>query len=145
VTDNEPSTAVVWWEVGSPLPSVERPTLARADIAKFAAAVGDFNPIHIDEPFAIGAGLPSVIAHGPLTLAIVAQALGKAFGAENVRGVSAQFRAPAVPGDDLRVDGTVSEIVERGGERRVICDLRVVRQDGTTVATGSGEAVIGDG
>ena len=61
------------------------------------------------------------------SLSILGQALGHNFGAENVRGVTAQFRAPVLPGDRLRVEGSVSEIVDVGDGRRAVCDLRVVR------------------
>lgn len=37
---------------------------------RYAGASGDFNPIHWDESFAVGVGLPDVIAHGMLTMGI---------------------------------------------------------------------------
>lgn len=133
------------WKPGDALPGLEKDAIGRVQIAKFAAAVNDFNPIHVDEEFATKAGFPSVIAHGPLTLSLVAQAIGRAFGPENLRGVHAQFRAPALPGDVLRVEGTVDEIVDRDGERRAVCALRVLRGEDDVVAIGGGEAVIGHG
>lgn len=41
--------------------------ISRVQIARYAGAVDDFNPMHVDEEFAKAAGMPSVIAHGPLT------------------------------------------------------------------------------
>ena len=53
--------------------------------------------------------------------------------------MTAQFRAPILPGDTLRVEGTVTEVA--GG--RATCELRVVRGDDDVVAIGTGSAEIG--
>ncbi|MGH9002273.1 MAG: MaoC family dehydratase [Acidimicrobiia bacterium] len=126
-------------EPGAVLDPIERGPIQRPQIARFAAATGDFNPIHTDEAFAQKVGFPSVIAHGPLTLAFLTQALGRNFGADKVRAVTAQFRAPILPGDTLRVEGTITEV--NGG--RATCELRVVRGEDDVVATGTGSAEIG--
>ena len=123
---------------GAALQPITRGPITRSQIARFAAATGDFNPIHTDEAFAQKIGFPSVIAHGPLTLAFLTQLLGQNFGADRVRGVTAQFRAPILPGDTLRVEGTVTEVA--GG--RASCELRIVRGEDEVVATGTGSAEI---
>ena len=43
----------------------------RALLKQYADASGDQNPIHQDEAFAKSVGLPDVIAHGMLTMALV--------------------------------------------------------------------------
>ncbi|MDQ1490210.1 MAG: hypothetical protein QOJ23_2724 [Actinomycetota bacterium] len=126
-------------EAGVALEPISRGPISRSQIARFAAATGDFNPIHTDEAFAQKVGFPSVIAHGPLTLAFLTQALGRNFGPERVRGVTAQFRAPILPGDTLRIEGTITGVA--GG--RATCELRVLRGDDDVVATGTGTAEIG--
>ena len=125
-------------EPGTTLDPITRGPISRSQIARFAAATGDFNPIHTDEAFAQKIGFPSIIAHGPLTLAFLTQALGHNFGPDRVRGVTAQFRAPILPGDTLRIDGTVTEVA--GG--RASCELRVLRGEDDVVATGTGSAEI---
>jgi acyl dehydratase len=40
----------------------------RARLVRYAGASGDFNPIHWNDSFAQGVGLPGVIAHGMLTM-----------------------------------------------------------------------------
>jgi acyl dehydratase len=56
-------------EVGTLLPAPTFP-LERADLVRYAGASGDFNPIHWSEQTAVAVGLPGVIAHGMLTMAM---------------------------------------------------------------------------
>jgi acyl dehydratase len=132
-------TTTIPTEPGTALEPITRGPISRSQIARFAAATGDFNPIHTDEAFAQKIGFPSIIAHGPLTLAFLTQALGRNFGPEKVRGVTAQFRAPILPGDTLRIEGTVTDVADG----RATCELRVLRGDDDVVATGTGSAEIG--
>lgn len=76
--------------------------LSRAQIAQYAGASGDFNPIHVDEPYATEvARLPSVIAPGMLTLAMTLDAIGRVFGEDSIVEVHARFVSPVFPGDEL--------------------------------------------
>jgi acyl dehydratase len=77
--------------------------VTRVQIARFAGAVGDFNPIHLDDAFAAKAGLPSVIAHGPLTLALILDVIVAQIGADSIQSFDARLRAPVFPGDALTV------------------------------------------
>lgn len=52
---------------GQVLNPVEMP-LTRVDLARYAGASGDFNPIHYNDAAAAALGLPGVIAHGMLTM-----------------------------------------------------------------------------
>ena len=47
--------------------------VTRTDLVKYAGASGDFNPIHWNEAFATGVGLPGVIAHGMFTMGSAVQ------------------------------------------------------------------------
>lgn len=89
--------------------------LDRAMLKAYADASGDHNPIHRDEKFAISVGLPNVIAHGMLTMALVGKYVTDwAGGPATVKEYSARFIKPViVPADqkvDLTVSATVSEI-----------------------------------
>jgi len=55
--------------VGMTLPTQTFP-LERASLVRYAGASGDFNPIHWSQEAAQAAGLPDVIAHGMLTMAM---------------------------------------------------------------------------
>ena len=76
---------------------------------RYAGASGDFNPIHIDEEFARGVGLPGRILHGLWTMAQVARAHTDAGGGpEALRRLAVQFRGMGVMGEELTV--TVHEV-----------------------------------
>jgi acyl dehydratase len=77
--------------------------LRRVQIARYACAVGDFNPVHVDEDFARAAGLPSVIAHGPLSAALALDAIVAQVGVESLQGADIRLRAPVFPGEGLTV------------------------------------------
>src|SRR5215210_4524106 len=78
---------------------------------RYAAASGDFNPIHVDPEFAKQVGLPSTILHGLYTMALVARAATAAGGGDPraLRRLSVQFRGMGVPEKEIVVRGTVRE------------------------------------
>jgi len=91
--------------------------LDRALLKAYADASGDQNPIHQNEEFALSVGLPNVIAHGMLTMALVGKYVSDfAGGSVNVLEYSARFIKPVVvpAGEkvDLTVSATVSEVMD---------------------------------
>ena len=91
--------------------------LDRALLKQYADASGDQNPIHQNEEFALSVGLPNVIAHGMLTMALVGKYVSDfAGGSANVLEFSARFTKPVIvpAGEkvDLTVSATVAEIAD---------------------------------
>ena len=91
--------------------------LDRALLKAYADASGDQNPIHQNEEFALSVGLPNVIAHGMLTMALVGKYVSDfAGGSANVLEYSARFIKPVIvpAGEkvDLTVTATVAEIAD---------------------------------
>ena len=91
--------------------------LDRALLNQYADASGDQNPIHQNEEFALSVGLPNVIAHGMLTMALVGKYVSDfAGGSGNVLEYSARFTKPVIvpAGEkvDLTVSATVAEIAD---------------------------------
>jgi hypothetical protein len=87
----------------------------RALLKQYADASGDQNPIHQDEAFAKSVGLPDVIAHGMLTMALVGKYVSDiAGGSANVLEIGGRFTKPViVPAGqdvDLTVSATVTEV-----------------------------------
>ena len=103
-------------EVGTVLPE-QIFYIDRAMLKSYADASGDQNPIHQNEEFAVSVGLPNVIAHGMLTMALVGKYVSDfASGAGQVLEFGARFTKPVIvpAGEkvDLTVSATVSEIVD---------------------------------
>lgn len=107
-------------------------------IAAYARASGDMNPIHMDDKFARSVGLPGVIAHGMLQMSIAAVVAGKAAGGPlKLRRLSCRFAGMVEPGD------VVTFAAEEVGPGRL--QLRAVNQHGDQILTkGAAEFEPGD-
>ncbi|HEX5566423.1 MAG TPA: MaoC family dehydratase, partial [Streptomyces sp.] len=100
-------------EVGQPLPARSFP-VTRADLVRYAGASGDFNPIHWNQRFAIGVGLPDVIAHGMFTMAEAGRVITDWAGDPGaVVEYGVRFTKPVpvdeVAGAVIEVSGTVAQ------------------------------------
>jgi acyl dehydratase len=89
----------------------------RALLKQYADASGDQNPIHQDEAFAKSVGLPDVIAHGMLTMALVGKYVSDlAGGSAKVLEFGGRFTKPViVPAGqdvDLTVSATVTDVAD---------------------------------
>lgn len=115
--------------------SERRVSFTREQIAAYAEASGDHNPIHLDEDFARSVGLPGVIAHGLLQMGIAATVASEAAGGpEHLRRISVRFAGMVEPGD------TVTFKAEPVGEGKL--ELTALNQKGEAVLTkGSAEYV----
>lgn len=93
-------------------------------LKRYAEASGDRNPIHQDEAFAKSVGLPDVIAHGMLTMALVGKFVTDwAGGSAAVKEFSARFVKPVVVPADQKVDLTVSAVITEVLDGAVRLDL----------------------
>jgi acyl dehydratase len=120
--------------VGTALPE-EIIYLDRALLKAYADASGDQNPIHQNEEFALSVGLPNVIAHGMLTMALVGKYVTNwSGGSASVKEFGARFIKPVIVPAGERVDLTINAtVIEVNGEE-IKLDL---------VATSAGVKVLG--
>src|SRR4249919_804614 len=111
--------------------------VTRRDLVRYAGASGDFNPIHWNQRIATSVGLPDVIAHGMLTMALAGRFLTEWAGDPGaVTEYGVRFSAPVVVPDDdkgatVEVAGTVTERLDG---HRVAIDV-TARSDGAKVLT----------
>src|SRR5687767_9801972 len=97
-------------EVGSEIPALTRLVTAE-DVKAYADAGGDQNPLHQDDEVARAAGFPGIVAHGMFTMGHLAACISRwAGGADRVRRLSAQFRAPVFMGDEIVAHARVKAI-----------------------------------
>jgi acyl dehydratase len=89
-----------------------RVTPDRYVTVRYAGASGDFNPIHIDEEFALEVGLPGRILHGLWSMAQVARAATDAAGGDPtaLRSLTAQFRGMGRIEDEIVISGEVKSV-----------------------------------
>lgn len=128
------SSTVPDWDdvaVGHALPEQEFP-LQRVDLIRYAGASGDFNVIHWNERVATMVGLPNVIAHGMLTMAVAGRVVTDWLGDPGALvEYGVRFTRPVVVADDdagatLRVSATVADKLDG---RRARVDLTATSQD----------------
>src|ERR1700744_4187698 len=75
--------------------------VTRADLVRYCGASGDFNVIHWNERIAKAVGLPDVIAHGMLTMALAGRFLTEWAGdPAAVTEFGVRFSSPVVVPDD---------------------------------------------
>ena len=96
--------------VGDELPVLRR-TVTQEQIDAYAEAAGDPNPIHTDEDVARSFGFPTTIAHGMLTMAVLAENVARwAGGYGRVERLSVRFSRPLLRGDTLACAGRVTGV-----------------------------------
>ena len=121
-------------EVGAELPE-KIFYLDRELLKRYADASGDQNPIHQNEEFALSVGLPNVIAHGMLTMALVGKYVADfAGGSAKVVEFGARFTKPVIVPAGQKVDLTVTATVAEISEGKISLTLS---------ATSAGVKVLG--
>ena len=121
-------------EVGAELPE-KIFYLDRELLKRYADASGDQNPIHQNEEFALSVGLPNVIAHGMLTMALVGKYVSDfAGGSAKVVELGARFTKPVIVPAGQKVDLTVTATVAEISEGKISLTLS---------ATSAGVKVLG--
>jgi acyl dehydratase len=121
-------------EIGTALP--ERVfSINRGLLKAYADASGDQNPIHQNEEFAVSVGLPNVIAHGMLTMALVGKYVTDwAGGSSKVTHFGARFIKPVIVPAGTDVDLTVNAVISAVEENSITVDI---------TATSAGVKVLG--
>jgi acyl dehydratase len=111
-------------------------SLNRTHLAQYAAASGDYHPVHHDDTYAQSIGYPSVFAHGMLTMGLTGSFLERTVGRGTLTHYTARLVGQVWPGDrltaTLRVTGIADGIAE--------ITVQTVNQDGAVVLTGSAGA-----
>ena len=126
------------WDVGASLPPVER-RLTQYQIASYARASGDHNPLHLDPEFAAATPFGGIIAHGMLTLAFISEMLTQAFGPRwlETGRLRVRFRGAAYPGEVLGTSGEVTKVGPSSGGGSLECSVRLTNGKGEELITGT--------
>src|SRR5438128_5514297 len=122
--------------VGDDLPPLTKPAVDRVQIVRYASSSGDFNRLHLDEPYAHSLGFPGLFAPGMLARAFVGQLLTAWLRRGHVRKLSARFIKIVWPNDELTCRGRVSELRKEHGGCYADVELWAENQKGELVLRG---------
>ena len=138
MTDTSKAPVLTELEIGQEVLSRTIP-ISRADLVRYAGASGDYNTIHWNERFAKEVGLPNVIAHGMLTMALAVGPVTEWAGnpgavidyrtrfTKPVVVPDAESGSPEQPTTELEVTATVGAVDEENGTVRL--DVNVTAED----------------
>ena len=115
-------------------------TVSESDVYLYAGVTGDFNPAHINEPYAEKTFFKTRIAHGMLPAGFISAILGTRLPGPGTiyMGQTLKFRAPVLIGDTITASAEVMEII--ADKNRVRLKTTCENQDGVVVL--DGEAVV---
>jgi len=111
-------------------------TITEKDIQDFARVTGDFNPVHLDEPYAEKTIFKGRIAHGVLSIGIISSVLGNILPGHGTIYLSQEvkFLAPVRIGDTLTAKVEVIELIPE--KNRAKFKTTCINQNGQTVVDG---------
>ena len=125
-------------KVGDELPPLVKPPLDRIQIARYAGASGDYNPLHVDEHYARNAGFPSALAPGMLAMGFIGELVVDWLRGARLRRFSARFVKIIWPGDVITSRGrVVDRRFEEGGSYAVDIEVWAENQRGELVLKGA--------
>jgi acyl dehydratase len=125
--------------VGDELPALAKAPVDRVQLARYAGASGDFNPVHVDEVYARGIGMPSVYAPGMLVMGFLGQLVSDWARGAQLRKYSVRFIKMVWPGDTVVCKGRVIDRFGETGRYYADLELWAENQKGELVMKGSSQ------
>jgi 3-hydroxybutyryl-CoA dehydratase len=98
------------------------------DIECFARISRDYNPVHVDEPYAALHNFRTPISHGLLTASLLTEIGGQMGWLAS--GMNFRFKHPVYAGETLTCRWTITEIDERG---RAKAEINITNPNGIRV------------
>jgi acyl dehydratase len=123
--------------VGEELPAMAKAPVDRVQLARYAGATGDFQPIHLDEVYARSLGMPSVYAPSSLGQGFLGQLLTDWAKGALIKRFHTKFVRLVWPGDTLVLRGRVTDRWGENGQYSVEVDLWAENQKGELALKGS--------
>lgn len=115
-------------------------TVTETDIVLYAGLTGDFNPVHVDAEYAKTTKFGERVAHGTITLGLVAPVIGMQLPGKGcvLLSLTGNFHLPVKIGDTITARGEISEKLTE--KKLVKMALSFKNQRGEEVV--SGEALV---
>ncbi len=122
--------------LGDELPALAKSPIDRVQLARYAGASGDYNPIHVDEVYAKGLGMPSVYAPGMLVMGFLGQLVTDWARGAQLRHYQVRFVKMVWPSDTVVCKGRVTDRHGENGRYFAELDLWAENQEGKLVMKG---------
>lgn len=97
---------------GALVAELSPPPSTPEDLASYAKASGDLNPLHLDPDFARQAGFDNLVVHGMLSMAHLGRLLTDNFPVESIRAFSVRFEGVVMVGQSLKCIARLEDIVD---------------------------------
>ncbi|HUK65502.1 MAG TPA: MaoC/PaaZ C-terminal domain-containing protein [Anaeromyxobacteraceae bacterium] len=124
-------------KVGDELPPLVKPPVDRTQIARYAGASDDYNPLYVDELLAKNAGFPSAHAPGMLVMGFIGELVVDWLRGARLRRFAARFVKIVWPGDVITCRGRVSDRrFEPNGAYAIDIEVWAENQRGELVVKG---------
>tara|TARA_A100001011_G_scaffold367302_1_gene420598 strand:- start:103 stop:522 length:420 start_codon:yes stop_codon:yes gene_type:complete len=116
-------------KIGEQLPELIIGPVSRTNLALYAGASGDHNPLHIDSDYTDQIGLPDVIAHGMLIMGYLGRVLTNNISQDQILEYGVQFSSITNIGDILTCKATVIKIYTKEDRKILKLELSVKNQN----------------
>ncbi|MGV3619766.1 MAG: MaoC/PaaZ C-terminal domain-containing protein [Archangium sp.] len=123
--------------IGDELPAMAKQPIDRVQLARYAGATGDYNPVHVDEVAARAAGMPSVVAPNTIGMGFLSQLVGDWARGAQVKRLSCRFSRMLWPGDVLVCKGRVADRHGQEGKYFLELDVWAENQKGELAIRGN--------
>jgi acyl dehydratase len=125
--------------IGQSLSPLVKPPIEQEQLRRYAAASGDYNPIHLDPEAARRVGLDGVIAHGMLSMAFLGQFVNQQIADEpgaRVGRLKVRYVGMVRLGDTLTCLGKIVARTEGEQETAITLECWAQNQRGEQVTVG---------
>jgi acyl dehydratase len=115
----------------------------RAQLVKFAAGGGDFNPLHFDPDFPQARDIGDNLVHGRLKYAALGQLLSDWLDHDGfVRRISASYRGMDRLGDTFTCHARIVGLREHDGSQIIQLELWTENAEGQRTTVGAAEVIL---
>jgi acyl dehydratase len=125
--------------VGDELPALAKAPVDRVQLARYAGASGDYNPIHVDETYAKSVGMPTVYAPGMLVMGFLGQLISDWARGGQLRKYNVRFVKMVWPADTVVCKGRVTDRFGDQGRYFAELDVWAENQRGELVLKGTAQ------
>ena len=110
-------------------------------LTDFARLSGDFNPLHMDEDYALNTNFEKRVCHGMLLASFFSQLVGMYLPGKNSLyfSQSLNFRNPCFIGDEVTIEG---EITEKKSNTKIITINTTISRGTTIIIDGTAKVIV---